>query len=333
MVRPGHNREHAMSTKSRLSYSASLVTQGEHRFYTLTLPSDVLGRTCFVSTRDEDPHQGFQRLLDKKRAQEIAAYIDAGLGTIPTSIVLSAQESAEVAYNRPKKTLEFCDAPHSFLILDGQHRVYGFSLARAALRVPVVVYTNLSRRDESRIFIDINTKQRPVPNELLLDIKKLAEYETNAEEQMGELFDLFGSEPKSPLSGLLSAHERRTNKISRVTFNTAIKPLLPLFASSTDEIYDSLSAYIGAHASCLAKRDALASLVKPAFFKGLYKVFPLVAQRVKDRHGSEYTLDHFLEVLMPAYERITDGRLKNPSASVASVYETFENALRSGFTL
>lgn len=297
------------------------------------MPSDVLGRTCFVSTRDEDPQDGFQRLLDKKRAQDIATYIDAGLGTIPTSIVLSAQAGAEMAYNRPKKTLEFVDSPHSFLILDGQHRVYGFSLAKAALRVPVVVYTGLSRRDESRIFIDINTKQRPVPNELLLDIKKLAEYETSAEEQMSKLFDLFDAEAKSPLAGLLSAHERKANKISRVTFNTAVKPLLPLFASSTEEIYESLAAYIAAHTACLSKRGASAALVKPPFFKGVLKAFPVVAQRVKDRHGSDYSMDHFLEVLAPAYEKIAGQKLRNPGTAVNAVYDTFDQALRSGFTL
>jgi hypothetical protein len=77
-------------------FSVSLVTQGRHRFYTLTLPSDVLANTCFVTSRDEDPKAGFQRVLDKKRAQQIADYIDVGLGTIPTSIILSAQKAADL---------------------------------------------------------------------------------------------------------------------------------------------------------------------------------------------------------------------------------------------
>src|ERR1039458_853603 len=101
-------------------YSVSLVTQGNHRFYTLTLPSEVLANTCFVTTRDEDPKIGFQRVLDGKRAQEIANYIDVGFGTIPTSIVLSAQPSAELKVVGKGKTLEFTDAPKAFLILDGQ---------------------------------------------------------------------------------------------------------------------------------------------------------------------------------------------------------------------
>ena len=182
----------------RLSFSASLVTQGNHRFYTLTIPSDVLARTCFVSTRDEDPKEGFQRLLDRKRALEIAAYIDHGLGTIPTSIILSAQEHAALEYVRKSKTIEFFDFEHAFLVLDGQHRVYGFAEAKASLRVPVVIYSGLSRTEESRLFIDINTKQRPVPNELLLDIKSLAEYENDEEERMRGLFDTFNTDVGGP---------------------------------------------------------------------------------------------------------------------------------------
>ena len=58
-------------------YSVSLVKQGQDQFYTLTVPSDVLARTCTVSRRDEDRVIGFQRRLDRKRAEEIADYIDA----------------------------------------------------------------------------------------------------------------------------------------------------------------------------------------------------------------------------------------------------------------
>jgi DGQHR domain-containing protein len=145
-----------------ISYTASLVIQGNHRFYTLSMPSDVLAATCFVDPREEDPVMGFQRVLDEKRAMEIAKCIDSGFGTIPTSIVLSAQAATNLQYRRSIRTLSFRRAPRTFLILDGQHRVYGFRLATSKLLVPVVIYNNLTRTDECRLFIDINTKQRPV---------------------------------------------------------------------------------------------------------------------------------------------------------------------------
>lgn len=148
------------------------------------MPSGVLARTCFVTRREEDPKSGFQRTLEVKRAHEIASYIDSGLGTIPNSIVLSAQPDAGLKI-LGGKTLEFNDAPKAFLVLDGQHRVYGFSLAKTELRVPVVIYDNLTRIEETRLFIDINTTQRPVPSALLLDIRKLAEYQDEAEKLLG----------------------------------------------------------------------------------------------------------------------------------------------------
>ena len=183
----------------------------------------------FVTTRNEEPKHGFQRVLDRDRAQQIAAYIDSGFGTIPSSIVLSAQPDAELRALGRSKTIEFSDTKKAFLVLDGQHRVYGFSLARTALRVPVVIYNALTRQDETRLFIDINTKQRPVPNELLLDIKRLADYETDQERLLSVVFDLFADRNDSPLLGLMSPATRSSGKISRVTFNNAIKPLMPIF--------------------------------------------------------------------------------------------------------
>jgi DGQHR domain-containing protein len=138
----------ATDLAGRASFTASLLIQTRHRFYTLSMPSDVLAETCMVEPRYENPAEGFQRALDLKRAQDIAAYIDSNLGTIPSSIVLSAQPEANLQYNRPNRTLSFDLNPRSFLILDGQHRAYGFRLAESRIRVPVVIYNGLTHFDE-----------------------------------------------------------------------------------------------------------------------------------------------------------------------------------------
>ena len=56
----------------RHRFTFNLITQGQYRFYSLTLDSDLLARICFVTTREEDPKAGFQRVLDEKRAREMA---------------------------------------------------------------------------------------------------------------------------------------------------------------------------------------------------------------------------------------------------------------------
>jgi DGQHR domain-containing protein len=273
-----------------ISYTAVLLTQGNHRFYTLAMPSEVLAETCVVDPRAKNPLDGFQRLLDKKRAQDIADYIDSGFGTIPSSIILSAQPEAKLQYVRKARTLRFRKSSRSFLIIDGQHRVYGFHLARETLRVPVVIYNNLSRAEECRLLIDINTKQRPVPPELLLDIKRLAETEDDVEALLRDVFDMFDQEHSSPLLGLLSPSERRKGKLSRVTFNAALKSIWTAFAESDpDFVYKVLSAYLSACLAGLRIHNAEANIINPTLFKALILLFPNVAERVVDSKRSAST--------------------------------------------
>lgn len=314
------------------TYSASLVTQGKHRFFTLTMRSDVLAKTCTVDTRVDNPMTGFQRKLDAKRAEEIARYIDEG-GTIPSSIVLSAQPEAEFQYTRSRRSVTFRLLPKSFLILDGQHRVYGFAKANSALRVPVVIYNNLSRTDECRLFIDINTKQRPVPNELLLDIKRLAETETNEESVLRDVFDMFNSEPDSPLLGKLSGAEKARGKISRVTFNSAMKNVWDaLEDSDTREAYATVAAYLSVWIAHLNERGLADKIVVPSLFKAIILLFPDVAQRVADRHGRDFSRQNFQAAMLSFFTRVKPTQLRNPGPSHTKLYETFSKALKQ-FTI
>ncbi len=315
-------------------YSVSQITQGAHKLYTLTIPSDVLAKCCFATSREEDPIEGFQRVLDKKRAAEIAKYIDSGLGTIPSSIVLSAQPEAEFTIVGKGKTAEFNVSPKSFLILDGQHRVYGFTLAMSELRVPVVIYNGLSRRDETRLFIDINSKQKGVPNELLLDIKNLAEYENDYEQSLRELFDQLNEDVSSRLYGMLSPATKAKQKISRVTFNAAIKPLLPMFdGKSYNEIYSTINSYFIAFGANLEKIGCEDQITNSTVFKAATAFFPVVASKLKDRFGPDYSPDNFNEILSQAFVSINSGKIKKPGNSFNDLAAYLESKLRSGFVL
>lgn len=311
------------------SYTASLVSQGEHRFYTLTVPAEVLARTCFVTTREEDPEEGFQRLLSKSRAQDIADYIDSGLGTIPTSVVLSAQREADFEYSSKNRTVSFKDVEDAFLILDGQHRVYGFRLAKSDLRVPVVIYAGLSKKDETRLFIDINTKQKPVPNELLLDIRKLANYQDDSETILGQIFDLFDTEPGNPLMGKMSPRARKKNLISRVTFNSAVKPLLPLFKEASPlQIFEILSAYYSSVLRQVKVQELKIDITNPIAFRGITGAFPDIAQRVNDKFGKDYNVENFDDINKEIYDKLRIASLRAASSSVKAYTSVIQNAMR-----
>ncbi|MCI0564068.1 MAG: DGQHR domain-containing protein, partial [Nitrososphaera sp.] len=279
-----------------------------------------------------NPEDGFQRMLDKKRAQEIADYIDMGFGTIPCSIVLSAQPEAELKYISRTQVLKFKRNPRAFLILDGQHRVYGFRLAKSKLRVPVVIYNGLAKADEVRLFVDINTKQRPVPNELLLDIKRMAETETDLEALMSDIFDLFNSDNKSPLLGLMSPSERRREKISRVTFNAALKPILHIFEESdATYIYQVLSSYIHAWLPALRQHQAMKNITNSTLFRAMILFFPAVADRCANRYQGEYNVNNFSDVLQPFFAKIKKAELQKPGTSLTALHESFKRTLQSTF--
>jgi len=257
------------------SFSASLITQGKHKFYSLTLPIDVIASTCVPNPRAEDPEEGFQRSLDVNRAEAIADYISKG-GVIPSSIILSAQGDADFEYNSKKKTISFNMSLKSFLIIDGQHRVYGFRKLHERgyhdnkIRIPVVIFSELTPVDEARIFIDVNTQQKPVPKELLLDIKKLAETENSQEELLDLIFTNFETSADSCLLGKLSRFEKKKNMISKVTFYDAFKLILRSFdISNPQRLYEIVNAYLYAVQDILIQQNISFdnTIVKPTSFK------------------------------------------------------------------
>ncbi|MBC3872018.1 DGQHR domain-containing protein [Undibacterium flavidum] len=312
----------------------SLITQNKYKFYSLTLPSDVLAKTCFVTTRDEDPETGFQRVLDKKRAQEIADYVDSGFGTVPNAIILSAQQEAQLEIKAGRRALRFQKHPKAFLVLDGQHRIWGYNLATSHLRVPVIIYEKLSRKEETRLFIDINTKQKPVPNELLLDIKHLADLEKDSESLLRELFDTFHQSSDSVLTGLLSPHEKARGKLTRTTFNASFLTVNDiLLGKDIDELYEIFNAYLSAVYRGLKKLGAQELLVNPTAFKAFISFFPEVASRVKDRFEGDYKMENFIEVLQPVFAKITKVQISTRLKSYKAIVELMTTPLSKAFSL
>lgn len=313
---------------------ALLVEQGRHRFFSTVLPSDVLAHACVVEPRNENPIDGFQRLLDERRARAIAKYIDSGFGTVPGAIVLSAQTRAHLRFDRDSGELTFRADPRAFLIIDGQHRVFGFRLAKKTVSAPVVIYNRLTRAQECRLFMDINTKQKPVPGELLLDIRRLSEVESKTDALLHDVFDLFFQREDSALNGLLSPAEKRKGMISRVTFNAALRSIRKAFEGApAADVYTVLNAYLRACRRGLGLHDLDAQIANPLLFKALTLLFVNVAERVADRHGGAYSVANFEEVMIPFFRRLKKSELPRPGLTATALHEHYAKALSAGFLI
>jgi hypothetical protein len=132
----------------------------------------------------------------------------------------------------------------------------------------------------------------------------------------------------------MSPFERKKGKISRVTFNGAVKPIYDSFSGAgAEKVYDVLSAYLHSCVSGLRQTDLANMITNPTLFKALMLLFPMVAERVHDRHPDEFTAGHFDEILRPMFQRVKKATLASPGKSPGSLFETFRKSLQTGFTI
>lgn len=309
----------------RFKFSVSPMKQNGVEFYTLSVPSEVLAETCFVSNRYEDPEEGFQRSLNLKKAKQIADYIDFEGGTIPTSIILSAQPSAETEI-LTRKSVSFKNTKKAFLVIDGQHRVWGYKLAKKSIRVPVVIYNGLDKAEEARLFIDVNSKQTPVPSALLLDIKKLAKSESGDEQFYGAIFDLFYEKNVSCLKGRLSKAGGVNNKLNRVNFNRAMRQLksgpLNIQEKPPEELFKILNNYLRAFLN-LESMGLGNHIHKSNVFYGLLFIFPEVVRKVLNEFGRDYSYDNFYSVINRCFGSLSERKLKTNLTTVGKIKNLF----------
>ena len=315
-------------TKLRFSYPALLLKQNKHRFYFATIPVDSLFSSCFVSRRDEDAMVGFQRALNEARANDIAEYLASGNGSIPSNIVLSAQDSAAFSYDRKTKSLSFAQGPQAFLVLDGQHRLWGYHKCQKRHRVPVAIYQGLTRPDEAKLFIDINTTQRGVPAALLLDIKHIANVESAREATLRQFFDALRQESDSPLNGRLSPAKSIHGKVSRVTFNKAVGAVLTsgvMLDTEPANRYRLLKNYLNAVDAELNDKRLLTSA---AFFEAIFELFNVIVQSAinSEKSVKQLALQRIVQPLARLEYKGTAGR---SVLSKREIVELTQSPLRS----
>ena len=184
-------------------------------------------------------------------------------------------------------------------------------------------------------FIDINSKQKGVPTELLLDIKRMAEYESDTEQYLRDLFDIFLNENDSALYNRLSASKRVKGKITRSVFNTAVKPLVKVFGNKNpDEIYEIFNSYLVAfNEGVLIPHQLEEQAFNTTVFKAISGFFPIVTARVQDRFGAIYSVDHYYEFTQLTGQRIKPAKIENPTNAYKPIVDHLEESLKQEFTL
>lgn len=161
---------------------------GKRHFYAFAIEPSKLLKIAYVCHRfkgsDEKTLITYQRMLEKKRLKEIRKYVEEE-GLFPNSIVVNFEASklkfeshttkSGVDDGRTEAVLGILHLPNAYksaFIIDGQHRLYGFtdSIYAGKTTIPVIAFENLDEVDQANLFIDINSKQKKVRRNLLEDL-------------------------------------------------------------------------------------------------------------------------------------------------------------------
>lgn len=170
---------------------------GERSFYQFLLSPEILKKITFVHRRylqfmiNEDKFS-YQRIINPGRLIEISTFIKDG-GYFPNSILINFNRDIQFEKGpKPKHTLN--DVEFGYLVLpkkygyawiiDGQHRVFGFSgypeLAKEH-KLSVIATIQLPSKDQAQLYVDINQNQKAIDKDDIWDLYTQldSEYSTN----------------------------------------------------------------------------------------------------------------------------------------------------------
>lgn len=178
---------------------------GGEIFYSFVTTPRTLLKIAFINHQafnHPDGRPAYQRMISSSRINEIGKYIENG-GFFPTNIIvnfinppkflpLSNKENTD-----PNIKFGWLELPKKFRsawIIDGQHRLYGYSKLDDEFldqSLFVLAFEKMETRKEADLFITINHKQKSVPKSLLVSL--LADIRLGSDD------------PKTALTALASA--------------------------------------------------------------------------------------------------------------------------------
>jgi DNA sulfur modification protein DndB len=248
---------------------------GGHTYYSFATEPENLLKIGYVLHRNKanvNMMPTYQRLIKKSRLKSVNEFIENG-GYFPNSIVISIDAKNchfDPANTQVASTISDVGILHlpkkykSAYIIDGQHRLYGYSNSEYKNKntIPVVAFINLSRDEQVQLFMQINENQKAVSKDLRNTLNAdLLWTSDNYLEQIKALCSrisiYLGEDRNSPLFNKISIGEdkktittqaienalRKSKFLGKVSKNK-IEEIGLIYNGDLDFAYDKLKEYL-----------------------------------------------------------------------------------------
>ncbi len=215
-------------------------------YYTFNIEPEKLLKIAYILHRNNANHDNmptYQRLIKKDRLLAIREFVNNG-GYFPNSLIISLDvKESDLRFDFVDKKCEDTKSKLGILklprryqtayVIDGQHRLYGYSESKYAGNnsIPVVAFVNLAKEKQLELFMEINQNQKAVPLALrnTLSIDLLWKSDKAAERRTALVLSLaikLGEDKKSPLYNRVITGENTSTDIRVVTIEYLKKALL-----------------------------------------------------------------------------------------------------------
>lgn len=154
---------------------------GGHTYYSFSIEPEKLLKIGYVLHRSQANNSlmpTYQRLIKRKRLIDVRNFVEKG-GFFPNSIIISIDTNGKgLTFDRAKSQVDgviskigILHLPQKYrsaYIIDGQHRLYGYSDSSysESNSIPVVAFVDLDRSQQLRLFMEINENQKSVSKTL-----------------------------------------------------------------------------------------------------------------------------------------------------------------------
>ena len=248
---------------------------GGHTYYSFATEPEKLLKIGYVLHRNKaniNMMPTYQRLIKKSRLKSVGEFIENG-GYFPNSVVINIDAKScqfDIAKTQVVSTISDVGILHlpkkykSAYIIDGQHRLYGYSNSKYknTNTIPVVAFVNLSREEQVQLFMQINENQKAVSKDLRetlnADLKWTSDrYDEQIDALCARTAISLGEERSSPLFNKVSIGEdsrvitqnnikialKKSKFLGKVSKNK-IEELGLIYNGDLDFTFDRLKGYL-----------------------------------------------------------------------------------------
>lgn len=213
---------------------------GGHTYYSFSIEPEKLLKIGYVLHRSEANSSmmpTYQRIIKKSRLTSVRKFINDEKGYFPNSIIISIDSKKPLQFDRSDKQVAGSLADLGILhlpkkyksayIIDGQHRLYGYSDSQYAKTntIPVVAFENLEQTEQVKLFMEINENQKSVSknlrNTLNADMLWVSPKESERRDALRlRIAQDLGDKTSSPLCGRIIIGEEASSSTKCITIES-----------------------------------------------------------------------------------------------------------------